>query len=253
LQYTSPAGIRYYAQADTGPVARAEAALASDPKNADKVIALGVAQSGARQFREAIATFTKALESDPNNAMFYRWRGHRHLSVREFDQAFDDLTRCLTIDANNYGCLFHLGIVNFVRGDFSRAAELFARAQPRAPDAGELAGSTDWLWMSLMRAGKASDARAMLLRRPDSLQATPGYAYVTRLELYRGEITPRQAFTPADTADVQVATLSYGIGNWYLVRGDTATARSWFERSVKSGGWPGFGFILSEVELRRLK
>jgi hypothetical protein len=60
-------------------------------------------------------------------------------------------------------------------------------------------------------------------------------------------------FTPADTADVQVATLSFGVGNWYLVRGDTAKARTWFERSIKSGGWPGFGFIMSEVELRRTK
>jgi len=59
--------------------------------------------------------------------------------------------------------------------------------------------------------------------------------------------------TPGDTADVQAATLAYGLGNWYLVRGDTARAKTYFERSVKSGGWPGFGFIMSEVELRRLK
>jgi hypothetical protein len=52
---------------------------------------------------------------------------------------------------------------------------------------------------------------------------------------------------------VAVATLSYGVGNWYLARGDTARARTWFERSVGSGGWPAFGFILSEVELRRLR
>ena len=31
-------------------------------------------------------------------------------------------------------------------------------------------------------------------------------------------------------------------------------AREWFERSVKTaGGWPGFGFIVSEVELTRLR
>ena len=59
--------------------------------------------------------------------------------------------------------------------------------------------------------------------------------------------------TPADTADVQVATLNYGLGNWYLVRGDTARARAAFERSIQSGGWPGFGFIMSEIELQRLK
>ena len=60
-------------------------------------------------------------------------------------------------------------------------------------------------------------------------------------------------FTPSDTTDVQIATLAYGLGNWYLVNGDKAKARANFERSVKSGGWPGFGFIVSEVELRRVK
>ena len=51
----------------------------------------------------------------------------------------------------------------------------------------------------------------------------------------------------------QQTTLAYGIGNWHLVRGDTARAREWFERSVRSGGWPAFGFIVSEAELRRLR
>jgi Flp pilus assembly protein TadD len=251
VQYRSPAGVEYRAQADTGAIARAAAALAADPQNVDRVIALGVAQSGARQFREAIETFTRGMKIAPANAMLYRWRGHRYLSVREFDKAKADLERGLALDPNNYGVLYHLGIIRFIRGDFAGAAELFTRAQPRAPDAGELAGSTDWLWMSLMRAGKKAEAAAMLARRPDSLQVNN--AYRQRLTLYRGEVKPEQVFTPADTADVQVATLSYGLGNWYLVNGDTTKAKSYFDRSVKSGGWPGFGFIVSEVELRRLK
>ena len=91
----------------------------------------------------------------------------------------------------------------------------------------------------------------MLERRPDSLPTTNAYA--RRLRLYRGEIAPDQVISAADTTDVAVATLSYGVGNWYLVRGDTTRARSWFERSVASGGWPAFGFIISEAELRRLR
>ena len=251
VQYKSPAGIEYRSQPDTGPIARAQAALEADPKNVQRFIDLGVAQSGARQFREAIQTFTRGMAIDPNNAMLYRWRGHRHLSVREFDQAMADLTRGYKLDSTNYGILYHLGILRFIRGDFAGAANAFTRAQPRAPDAGELAGSTDWLWMSLMRAGRNADAQAMLARRPDSLAIDNAYA--RRLKLYRGEIGPDAVFTPVDTADVQVATLAYGLGNWYLVRGDTVKARENFERSVKSGGWPGFGFIVSEVELRRTR
>jgi len=251
VQYRSPAGVEYRSQPDTGPIARAQAALTADPKNVQRFIDLGVAQSGARQFREAIETFTRAMAIEPNNAMLYRWRGHRYLSVRELDKAQADLTKGLKLDSTNYGILYHLGIVRFARGDFAGAAQLFARAQPHAPDAGELAGSTDWLWMSLMRAGRKADAEAMLARRPDSLPVDN--AYTRRLKLYRGEIGPDAVITPADTADVQAATLAYGLGNWYLVRGDTTRAKTYFERSVKSGGWPGFGFIMSEVELRRVK
>jgi tetratricopeptide (TPR) repeat protein len=251
LQYRSPAGVEYRSQADTGAIARAESALVADPRNIQRIIQLGIAQSGARQFREAIATFNRGLAIEPNNALLLRWRGHRYLSVREFDKSLDDLTRGSRLDSTIYGIWYHLGIVRFAGTDYAGAVDAFTRAQRIAPDSGELAGSTDWLWMSLMRAGRAAEAQAMLARRPDSVAA--GNAYTRRLKLYRGEIQPDEVMTPADTADIQVATLSYGVGNWYLLRGDTAHAREWFRRSVQSGGWPAFGFIMSEIELRRLR
>lgn len=251
VQYVSPAGVEYRAQADTGPIARAAAALAAEPRSVERVIALATAQSGARQMREAVETLTRGLAFAPDDARLLRWRGHRYLSIRDLDRAAADLERGVRLDSTMYGILYHLGIVRFARGDFAGAAALFARAQPRAPDAGELAGSTDWLWMSLARAGRRAEADAMLTRRPDSLATTNAYA--RRLMLYRGLIRPDELFTPADTADVQVATLSYGLGNWYLVQGDTARARMAFERAIRSGGWPGFGFIVAERELARLR
>jgi len=256
VQYKSPEGVEYRSLPDTDAVKSARAALDADPKNITRIIDLGVAQSGARQFREAIATFTRGLEIEPNNALLLRWRGHRYLSVRDFDRAFADLTRGGKIDPTIYGIWYHLGVVQFLRGNFDDAAASFAKAQPIAPDAGELQGSVDWLWMSLSRAGRGAEAKAMLDRkldqqRPDLKPAIN--AYTQRIKLYRGEIGPDAVLTPADTDEVQVATLAYGLGNWYLVRGDKAQARKWFERSVQSGGWPGFGFIVSEVELRRLR
>jgi Flp pilus assembly protein TadD len=249
VQLQSSAGVVYRSQADTGPVARAERALAAEPRSVPRFIQLGVAQAGARQMREAVQTFTRALAVAPNDPMLYRWRGHRNLSVRNFDGAMADLTRGYGLDSTNYGILYHLGVLRFVRGDFNAAADAFARAQPRAPDGGELAGATDWLWMSLQRAGRGPEAAAMLARHPDSLPASN--AYIKRLKLYRGEIGPEALFTPSDTGDVDVATLSFGLGNWYFVKGDTARAREQFRRSVQSGGWPAFGFIASEVELGR--
>src|SRR5919202_2139710 len=92
VQYRSLMGVTYYSQADTGAIARAESALAADPRNVERVIQLGVAQSGARQFREAIKTFTRGLAIEPNNAMLYRWRGHRYLPLRELDSDEADLS-----------------------------------------------------------------------------------------------------------------------------------------------------------------
>ncbi len=157
-QYRSPAGVTYTSQPDPGAVSRAESAVEADPQNVDLLLQLGLAQAGIRRYREAIATFTRAIELDPNNAQLYRWRGHRNLSVRQLDQSRIDLERALALDTNNYGALYHLGIVRYVTGEFETAAELFRRAIPLAPDPGERAGSIDWLWMSLSRAGRSSAA-----------------------------------------------------------------------------------------------
>ena len=174
VQYRSPAGVEYRSLPDTDAIRNARAALAAEPKNISRVIDLGVAESGARQFREAIATFSRGLEIEPNNALLLRWRGHRYLSVREFDRAFADLTRGSKIDATIYGIWYHLGVVQFVRGDFAGAAASFARAQPIAPDAAELAGATDWLWMSLSRAGRWVDiAGASSWPSPSQVSSPP--------------------------------------------------------------------------------
>ena len=254
VQYRSPSGVEYRSLPDTDAITQAKQALAAEPRSVARIIDLGVAQSGARQFREAIATFTRGLEIEPNNALLLRWRGHRYLSVREFDKAYADLTRGSEIDSSIYGIWYHLGIVQYVRGDFLAAAASFTHAQPLAPDAGELAGSTDWLWMSLGRAGRGAEAKAMLDGHPETRLGPITNAYTRRLQLYRGEIGPHAVITPADTDDVQIATLAYGLGNWHLVRGEKAQARMSFELAVRAAdGWPGFGFILSEVELKRIR
>lgn len=248
-QYRAPDGARYFSSRDTGAVARAASAYRADPSVANAV-ALGTAQAGIREFREAIATFSDALTRHPDAAILLRWRGHRHLTLREFARARADLERAARLDSLLYGAWYHLGIVHFVDGRFEEAASAFTRALPLAPDAGELAGSVDWLWMSLMRARRIADATELLARRPDSIAVANAYA--RRLRLYRGEVGPEAMITSADTADVQVSTLAFGVGQWYRIRGDSARARAWYERAIAAGGWPGFGFIVAEAELREL-
>src|SRR5207302_570214 len=81
VQYRSAAGVEYRAQRDTGAIARAESALAADPQSVERIVQLGVAQSGARQFREAIQTFTRGLTIAPNDAVLYGWRDRLAVDV----------------------------------------------------------------------------------------------------------------------------------------------------------------------------
>ena len=187
-QYRSPAGVSYVAQADTGGVARAESALAADPRNVDRIIQLGIAQSAIRRYREAIRTFTRGLALAPQNPLLYRWRGHRYISVRELDRAVTDLTRGNALDTTNYDIWYHLGVAHYVRGEFPAAVAAFEHAQRLAPNDNEMAGSTDWLWICLSRAGRAADAAAALARAGDSLHVTTATAYAQRLKLDRKSV-----------------------------------------------------------------
>lgn len=253
VQYRSRGGVEFRALVDSGAVSRAQGALAADPRNVERILELGLAQSAARQFREAIETFTRGMQVAPANPLLYRWRGHRFISVGQYDRALADLERGKSLDTTNYGIWYHLGVAHFIRGEFDAAASDFAHAQPKAPDVNEFAGATDWRWMSLSRAGRGAEAARVLTVISDTLRVTTATAYMQRLRLYRGLIGPEQVITAADTAGVQRATLLYGVGNWYLVRGDTVRARDWFKRAVASGGWPAFGFLAAEEELARLR
>jgi tetratricopeptide (TPR) repeat protein len=213
VEYRSRAGVEFRAQADTGAIARAQSALAADPTNVDKIIQLGLAQSAVRQYHEAIATFTRGMKIDAKNPLLYRWRGHRYISIGAFDKALIDLTRGNKLDSTNYDILYHLGVAHFERGEFGQAAHAFAQAQRRAPNDNELAGSTDWLWMSLARAKRGADAQKALAPITDTMKITSATAYAQRLKLYRGVIGPDQVIGPTDTAAVQVATISFGVGN----------------------------------------
>ena len=50
VQYKSPEGVEYRSQPDTDAIKTARAALEKNPKDIARIIDLGVAQSGARQF-----------------------------------------------------------------------------------------------------------------------------------------------------------------------------------------------------------
>jgi len=257
-EYVSAAGVKYYAQPDAnGAVAEAEKNLAADPKNVDLILALGRAQGGIWRFREAVATYTRGLELAPNDARLLVARGHRYISLRQPDKALADLKKAAGIDPKAASLWYHLGLAHYLRGEFGEAAAAFEKSRDEAKTDAELVGPSDWLYMSLRRAGKTAEAAKALERITPELKIEGNEnLYFSRLLLYKGVKTEADLPLPAPSDDMaselRAGTLAYGIGNWHLYNGNAAKAREYFQRAVQSKAWAAFGFICAEKDLTRM-
>ena len=258
FEVTSLLGRKLYAQPDDGSVAAARKKLAADPKDAKLVLALSQAQAGRRQYREAIATCTKGLAFAPDDADLYIERGHRELGLREFKAAERDLSHAASLDPAKLDAFYHLGLAHYFQGQFAAAAESFQKARALAKNDDSLIDCTNWLYVSLRRAGESAGAAEALKRiTPETKNTEPHLLFYLRLErFYQGKLTekdvlPRKPADPNDTeAELAFDTVTYGVGNWRLYNNhDAKGADALFRQVVTGQAWNAWGFVGSEVAL----
>jgi tetratricopeptide (TPR) repeat protein len=269
LQFTTPLGHPAYARSDTdGAVARADAALAPDPRNVDLLLAAGRARDAVWRYTEAVDLYTRALAIAPDDVRVLRFRGHRYISTRRFDAAVADLERAASLAPSSFDVQYHLGLAYYLRGEFDKAAGAYracleATADPRplppgwrscttakAQDSDRVALS-DWLYRSLRRAGRHAEAKALLGTITPGMNAGENDAYYTALRFYQGALTESQALEGAEARDNRLATVGYGVANFHLVHGNTVRACALFRDIVDAPTWNAFGAIAAEAELVR--
>jgi tetratricopeptide (TPR) repeat protein len=253
-------------------LAAAYAVYQRDPENADAIIWLGRRVAYLGRYRDAIDIFTEGVRKHPGDPRMYRHRGHRYITVRRFDEAVQDLQRAATLIAGKpdevepdgmpndrniplstlHGNVwYHLGLAHYLRGDFNRAAHGFRNALIVARNDDSRVSASDWLYMSLRRAGRAEEAAAVLEPIREGMEIIENHAYHRRLLLYKGLLPPDSLLAPeADAATV--ATLRYGVGNWHLYNGRPDQAEEIFWRVTSAENWTPFGYIAAEADLRRI-
>ncbi len=258
FEVTSLLGRKLYALPDDGSIAAAQQKMA-DPKNVTLVLALSHAQAGRRQYKEAVATCTSGLTFAPDNADLLLERGHRELGLREFEQARADLEHAVAINPKQLDEYYHLGLAHYFLRQFSEAADSFQRGLNLAQNNDSVIDCSNWLYVSLRRAGKKDEAARVLARiTPDVTNKEPHLLfYLKLLRFYQGampedQIKPPKPTTPNDIeAELSFDTVSYGLGNWHLYNNDPRRARELFEPVVTGSAWNAWGFIGSEVELAK--
>lgn len=259
LELTSGLGRKLYALPDDQSVVDARNNLAGDPKSVERLLKLSKAEAARRQYREAVATSTRGLAFAPENADLYLERGHRELGLREFKPAMKDLEEATRLAPDMLDAHYHLGLAHYFLGEFEEAAVWFDRARALAKSDDSLIDCTNWLYVSLRRAGKEQRAAQALERiTPEVKNTEPHlYFYLRLLHYYQGQLTAEAVLPPppAGPADIEgelsFDTVSYGVGNWRIYHDDRSHAIGLFRKVVKGEAWNSWGFIGSEVELAR--
>jgi tetratricopeptide (TPR) repeat protein len=259
LEVTSSLGRKLYALPDDKNVIDARNSLAADPKRVERVLQLSKAQAARRQYQEAVATTSEGLAFAPKNAELYLERGHRELGLREFKPALNDLEQATRLAPEMLDGHYHLGLAHYFLGEFDEAAASFDQARALAKSNDSLIDCSNWLYVSLRRAGKEGQAAQVLTRiTPDVKNTEPHLAFYLRLlHFYQGQLTAEAVLPPppAGPEDIEgelaFDTVSYGVGNWRVYHHNRSDAVNLFSNVVKGEAWNSWGFIGSELELLR--
>jgi tetratricopeptide (TPR) repeat protein len=261
---------RYEAQ-----LAEAKAAYDHAPTNVDSVIWYGRRLGYLGRLREAIDVYSHGITLYPDNPWLYRHRGHRYLSVRELDRAAADLERATALtrgkpdevepdgqpNAKNspIGTLqsniaYHLALAYYLKGDFARAVPVYRQEIADARNDDRIVSTAHWLYMSLRRLGRATEAAQVLVPIRRDMNVIENDTYHRLLLLYKGELPVDSVLTVGPSGEMSVtdATGAYGVGNWHLYNGRRAEAERVFRRILAGGQWGAFGYIAAEAEIARM-
>ena len=255
---TSLLGRKLYAQNDDGSIASARDKLAGASSSVADYLAPTKAEAGRRQYQESVKTDNEALAKFPENADLLLERGHRELGLRAFAAAQKDLEHAVLIDPTSLDAHYHLGLAYYFQGQFTQAAVHLGDARDLSKTDDSLIDCSNWLYVSLRRAGKRKEADEVLKRITPVVHNTEPHLafYLNLLHFYEGQVTEEQILparpAPGDTeAELSYNTISYGLGNWHLYNGERSAATALFNNVVGGAAWNSWGFVASEAELAR--
>jgi tetratricopeptide (TPR) repeat protein len=263
-----------YAMPDTSAAVReADEALAADPDSVDLLIRAGRVRRNVWHYRDAMDLYTRAMELAPGDWRPPRFRGHRYISLRQFDSAAVDLERARSLAPLNWDVAYHLGLAYYLAGRFDDAADEYLRCLELAGDSeAEAAASDDfrscaenatdpesraamleWAVRATARAGRTGVTEELLARVEEGWPIEENKAYYHDLLFYKGLMDAETLLNPGPDGPYRRETVGYGVANWWIVQGDTASAEALLEELVQDPWWPGFGRIAAEAELARLR
>jgi tetratricopeptide (TPR) repeat protein len=206
----------------------------------DNIIWIGRRLGYLYKFKEAISMFSKGIEIFPDSYRLLRHRGHRYITIREFDKAIEDLKKAsklisgvkllvepdgipnalgIPLSNTQFNIWYHLGLAYYLKGEFENAANAYQECLNWCPNDDLKVAVRDWLYMTYRRLGEKDKADELLVFVREKVDLLENDSSHKRLLLYKGILTPNSLIEVPDTGiidDITIATLGYGVANWYF-------------------------------------
>lgn len=234
---------------------QASAEVEKNPEDGNAWMRKGHAFARLSLMREAEECYAMAIARDPFNWEFYRHRAHRFLSCWRFQDAVADFTIASRLNPYDWNVFYHLGLSHYLLREYEKAAAAYKRCYELTEDDGSLIAVSDWYYMTLQKLGRQEEASALLSRITETMEPGDNTAYYARLLMYKGLKKPEELLSadPAVVAPLELITMGYGIGNYYLMNGEPEKGYAIMENVRKAGDendyYFAFAYLASMVEL----
>ncbi len=245
-----------------------------NPDDADAIIWLGRRTAYLGRIREAAAIFSEGITKHPDDPRMYRHRGHRFITMRLYDNAIDDLEKAaeliegkpdevepdgipnernIPVSSLQFNIWYHLGLAYYLIGDYESALECYRECLAVSEIDDKLVAAANWTYMTLRILEMGEEAEELLGPITEKMDIIENQHYHRLLLMYKGLIKPEAVMREArKEGPLAVATVGYGVGNWYLYNGKEEKATDIYNEILDIGGWTGFGYIAAEADLKWL-
>jgi tetratricopeptide (TPR) repeat protein len=245
--------------------------LEASPDDPEALIWFGRRTAYLGRYRDAVKIFTEGVERFPDEARMLRHRGHRYITLRRFADAVQDLEQAAALiegtedsiepdglpNARNTptstlhsNIWYHLGLAYFLQNDLDNAARCYRACMKVSTNPDMLSATSHWLYMTLRRQGRASEAAALLEPIHADMDIIENGDYHRLLLMYKGELAST-ALLPEAEDGLASATVGYGVANWQRTLGLVPESQATLLEVIDAGQWAAFGTIAAEADLSR--
>ena len=242
--------------------------------NSDNLIWIGRRHAYLGNYESAIKYFSQGISTYPLDARFYRHRGHRLITNRCFERAINDLKKAASLSNNKPNEIepdglpnalniptstlkgniyYHLGLAYYFESQLKDAMLAFEKCIELSKNNDSFVAAANWLYIIYYQLNKINKADKLLTKIDNQMNLIENHSYLIILNLYKDSNSiieiEKKIFKEESLNNITVA---FGLGNFYLLKGETEKAYKIYNLITNSDQWSSFAYIGAEVMLKKL-